>query len=149
MATKSDNEKSGGPQPTKRQFQELKVDRSTVPDFLATLMDNGFVTQRHIRILPGQYIRGTYRGMRDGELTANRETGEIPRVKWIYVELLSGVVVRLLGSYNLIAACESLAKDGDEIVILRDDDIPHPSNPNFRIADYPVMVKPLPRPAAT
>lgn len=141
MAVKTERELA----PSKaRQYQEIIIDKSHIPEFFATMLTGGFLTTKFVRIQPGQYVRGVYQGMTDGELSMRPETGETPAVKWIHIKTADGIVIRLLGAYNLIQPLETQAVKGDVVVIARDEDISHPSNPAFRMADYFVMIQPSP-----
>src|SRR5882672_2792120 len=95
MATKTENEQGGNAaQPVTtiaKTDQRLKMTLISdadfvVPDSLGSYLVEGFETQRHVKLTEGKMIRGIYRGMEDGELAARSATGEIPKVKWVYVQ---------------------------------------------------------------
>lgn len=125
-------------------FRLVSEDNAALPAVFAGLLSEGFTTQRHVKLAAGDYVQGTFRGMHEGELAEriDRTTGEAvtPKIKWIYIEQESGVVIRLLGAYNLIAQLDR-AQDGDLLRIARGSDYNIPGG--FRCTDYLVFVKPM------
>jgi hypothetical protein len=156
MATKTEQEKTGmmpkndsaiSKTDPRMVFQPISDAETIIPDSLFSLLGEGYQTQRHVKLVAGKYLKGIFRGMEDGELSARGNTGEVPAVKWVYVEQENGVIVRLLGAYNLITQLQR-AHDGDSVVIARGVDYDLPNG--FRCTDYIVLVKPgMERLAAT
>lgn len=155
MAAKTEREKGAGPKTatpgatqaivrtdTRMTFRQVTADAATIPDSLGALLAEGFETQRHVKLIEGDRIDGVYRGMEDGELSArvDRATGEVtnPAVKWVYIEQQNGVIVRLLGAYNMISQLAK-ARDGARVVIARGSD--YDLGNGFRCTDYLVFFK--------
>lgn len=109
-----------------------------VPGTLETFLGEGFITQRHVKLLPGKMIRGKFKGMEDGELTA-RSNGEVPKVKWIFMQTSESVTVRMLGTYNMVSQLENVPIDSDTIIARGVDyDLPN----GFRCSDVYVLHNP-------
>lgn len=120
----------------------IDVSLIPLPEAVASLLEEGFAVQRHLRLEEGDCVRGTYQGMEDGELSSaqiNQVTGEVtnPKVKWVYLEA-SGIRVRLLGGVNMVSAL-SRVREGSEVFIGRGADFKLPNN--MQCTDYWVMAK--------
>jgi hypothetical protein len=115
----------------------------TIPDALESVLAEGFITQRHLKLSEGKMIRATFEGMEEGELSErmNAQTGEVvkPKVKWIFLRVDANVTVRMLGAYNAVTQLERVPV-GSEVVIGRGSDYVLPNG--FRCTDYFVLHKP-------
>jgi hypothetical protein len=121
-------------------LQPIDSSNFIVPETLESLLkEEGFQTQRHVKLTEGRYVRGIYKGMEAGELAA-RGDGEVPSVKWVYIQTAPQITIRLLGAYNMISQLATRnVKEGDEVVIARGSDYPLPNG--FRCTDYYVLHK--------
>lgn len=121
----------------KMHFRLMEVTDAAVPEELAALMEaENLEAQRHVKMRIGDMVRGIYQGSAEGELSA-RGNGEVPVVKWHYIQTAPGVTIRMLGAYNLNQQLER-AEIGDKVVIGRGEDYDLPNG--FRCSDYFVLL---------
>lgn len=150
MAIKTDREKTpeaptqlAQRMPESMQFTELAIEHTRLPESLESMIEPGDTVQRHAKLFPGTFLQGIYRGMVDGELASrvDNRTGELvtPAVKWVFIETQPGVILRLLGGYNLVAQLEP-ATIGQRVIIARGNDYRLPNG--FNCTEYAVIRKP-------